>query len=109
MRYGVTDLLDDLAGAQDVNERLAIAVTLWQATSHLLLTAAGHWSGGGKWLHREVAHFDELGGTTFASALADGMRAVALGEIRSMVDIVTAVLDRVGGRLFEGYRANGPG
>ncbi|WP_067677741.1 nucleotidyltransferase domain-containing protein [Nocardia miyunensis] len=107
-RYGITDLLDDLVGSEDENERLAIAVALWQAAAHLLLTANRHWSGGGKWLHRELADFDQVGGTAFGRALMDGVRTAALGEIGPMVEVVTEVLDQVGGRLFEGFRADGP-
>ncbi len=108
MRYKVTDLLDDLAGARDANERLAVGVALWQVTAQLLLTANEHWSGAGKWLHRELADFDRVGGTAFGRTLADGVRAVALGDIDPMERVVTEVLDRVGGRLFEGFRADGP-
>ncbi|MBY8859362.1 nucleotidyltransferase domain-containing protein [Nocardia sp. CA2R105] len=107
-RYGVTDLLDDLAGAQDANERLVVGAALWQATADLLLTANRHWIGGGKWLHRELAAFDQAGGTDFGRTLADGMRAVALGDVDPMTAVVLEVLSQVGGRLFEGFRADGP-
>lgn len=108
MRYAVTDLLDDLAGSREQDERLAIGVALWQATARLLLTANRHWSGAGKWLHRELADFDRAAGTDFGQALADGIRAVALGDIAPMASVVVGMLDRVGGRLFEGFHADGP-
>lgn len=108
MRYEVTDLLDDLAGSHDANERLAIGVALWQATARLLLTANRRWLGGGKWLQRELAAFDQVGGTDFGRTLADGMRAIALGDVDPMTAVVIEVLDQVGGRLFEGFRASGP-
>jgi hypothetical protein len=107
-QYEITDLLDDLAGSPDENERLIIATTLWRATARLLLTGNGRWSGGGKWLHRELAALDQVGGTAFAGALADGVRAVARGDIGPMMLAVTEILDPFGGRMFEGFHADGP-
>ncbi|WP_327118837.1 hypothetical protein OHB12_11590 [Nocardia sp. NBC_01730] len=72
-RYQITDLLDDLTGSEDQNGRLLIAATLWQTTADLLLTGHGRWSGGGKWLRRELAAFDRDTGTEYAQALALGV------------------------------------
>ncbi|WP_039798886.1 nucleotidyltransferase domain-containing protein [Nocardia araoensis] len=107
-RYGITDLFDDLTSSPDENERLLIAVNLWRATADLLLTGHGHWTGSGKWLHRELCSLDRETGTDYAQTLADGVRAVALGAIEPMADIVTQALSTFGGRLFDGFRAEGP-
>ncbi|MFF0491080.1 nucleotidyltransferase domain-containing protein [Nocardia sp. NPDC004068] len=103
-RYRITDLLDDLAGSRDENERLMIAAALWQATADLLLTGHGHWTGGGKWLHRELSTVDP----DFAQALATGMRSVAMGSIEPMTDAVERSLKPFGGRLFHGYHEAAP-
>lgn len=108
-RYRITDLLDDLAGAEDDDERLLIATDLWRATADLLLTGHGRWTGNGKWLHRELAAFDEETGTDYAHALACGVRSVALGAIEPLADVVDQALNGFGGRLFDGFKANGPG
>ncbi|MFI7190276.1 nucleotidyltransferase domain-containing protein [Nocardia nova] len=107
-RYGITDLLDDLAGSHDDNERLLIAVNLWRATADLLLTGHGHWTGSGKWLHRELCSLDRETSTDYSQTLAHGVRSVALGAIEPMADIVTQALNAFGGRLFDGFRAEGP-
>ncbi|MFJ1460750.1 nucleotidyltransferase domain-containing protein [Nocardia sp. N2S4-5] len=107
-RYGLTDLLDDLSGATDQDERLLIGTTLWIQTADLILTGHRHWSAGGKRLQRELVAFDQANGTDYARSLADAVRAVAAGNPAPMATTVTAVLDSFGGRLFDGYRLDGP-
>lgn len=106
-RYGITDRLDDLAGCADDDERLLIAADLWRTTADLLLTGHGHWTGTGKWLHRELAAFDRDTGAEYAKALAHGVRAVARGDTEPIVETVTQVLDIFGGRFFDGFTAPG--
>ncbi|MGI5217662.1 nucleotidyltransferase domain-containing protein [Nocardia sp. CA-290969] len=107
-RYGITDRLDDLAGCVDDDERLLIAADLWRATAELLLTGHARWTGTGKWLHRELATFDRDTGTEYAKALAHGVRAVARGNAEPIAETVTHVLNIFGGRLFDGFTAQGP-
>lgn len=107
-RYRVTDLLDDLAGAQNDDERLLIASTVWQATADLLLAGHSRWSGGGKWLQRELVAFDRDAGTSHARMLAQGMRSAAAGAVEPMAEAVTEALDLFGGPLFHGFKAAGP-
>ena len=98
LRYTITDLLEDLAGAVG-DVRLAVASVLWQEAARLLLTGSGHWSGTGKGLLREVVAYDVAHGTDHASALMDGVRA---GDERLVV-AVERILDAYGGRLFAGF------
>ncbi|WP_280316668.1 nucleotidyltransferase domain-containing protein [Nocardia wallacei] len=107
-RYGLTDLLDDLCGATDPDERLLIGTALWTQTADLILTGNRCWSAGGKRLHRELVAFDRANGTDHARSLADALRAVAGGDAGPMTAVATAVLDTFGGRLFDGYRLDGP-
>ncbi len=107
-RYRSTDLLDDLLGSPDADERLAIAATLWRATADLLVTGHGRWTGDGKWLHREMVALDRDAGTDHAGALGRGVRCVASGDIAPMATAVLRVLDLFGGRLFDGFRVAGP-
>ncbi|MCZ9342988.1 nucleotidyltransferase domain-containing protein, partial [Streptomyces sp. TRM76130] len=46
-RYAITDLLDDLAGSTDQDERLFIATELVRRTGELALAASASWNGGG--------------------------------------------------------------
>ena len=98
LRYTITNLLDDLADASG-DERTAIVSALWQDAARLLLTGAGHWSGTGKGLLRELVAYDESRGTTHARALMDGIRA----EDDGLVMEVDHILAAHGGRLFAGF------
>lgn len=99
VRYGLTDLLDDLAHAVDPGERDVIAVTLWTTAAQNLLFAENRWDGRGKWLLRELRALD--------AATADGWLA-ARNDTAATVAFARTVLDRLGGPLFEGYRATAP-
>ncbi|HZX07633.1 nucleotidyltransferase domain-containing protein [Kribbella sp.] len=103
LRYTITDLLEDLAGAVG-DVRLAIASVLWQEAARLLLTGSGHWSGTGKGLLREVAAYDATHGTDHATALLDGVRA---SDDRLGV-AADRILEPYGGRLFAGFEVSAP-
>lgn len=98
LRYAVTDLLDDLAHSRDGGETVVVAATLWTSAATLALHAGGHWVGSGKWLLRELRAYDP--------ALADRWLA-AHGDPVAVGAFATEALDRVGGPLFDGYRAGG--
>jgi predicted nucleotidyltransferase len=98
LRYTITNLLDDLSDAVG-NERTAIASVLWQDAARLLLTGAGHWSGTGKGLLREVVAYDSTHGTEHAEALMHGVRA----DDDSLAEAVDDILAAYGGRLFDGF------
>jgi hypothetical protein len=97
-RYGLTDLLDDLAGSTDAGETAVICWTIWTQTAELALLLAGTWLGGGKWLLRELRAADP--------ALAAELVA-AMGDPALLTAAADKVLDRAGGRFWAGYRAAG--
>jgi hypothetical protein len=94
-RYGLTDLVDDLAGSTDPGETAVIGWNVWVATAELALIQAGAWLGTAKWLLRELRATD--------ADLADRMVA-AIGDGRQLTDLADQVLDRAGGRFWTGYR-----
>jgi len=97
-RYGLTDLLDDLAGSTDDGETAVICWTLWTRTAQLALLLTGNWLGGGKWLLRELRAADP--------ALAADMIA-AIGSPERLTALADRVLERAGGRRFDGFVASG--
>jgi hypothetical protein len=97
-RYGLSDLLDDLAGSADPGETLVIGWTVFTQTARLALLQAGHWLGGGKWLLRELRDLDP--------GLAARLLA-AVGHPERLTEIADEVLAGTGGRLWEGYRQAG--
>jgi hypothetical protein len=98
-RYGLTDLLDDLAGSADDGEIAVISWTLWRQTAELALLLAGSWLGTGKWLLRELRAGDpELAAELVAS----------IGNPERLTAAADQVLGRAGGRLWAGYRVSAP-
>lgn len=96
LRYGLTDLLDDLRHATDAGERTVIAATVWTETARVALLTAGCWVSQGKWLLRDLREWDPGFAARWLAAREDaGVLAGLAGE----------VLDRAGGPLFDGYRA----
>jgi hypothetical protein len=97
-RYELTDLLDDLTHSGDPAETVTIAATLWTRAAELALHADRHWLDGGKWLLRELRDLD--------AEFADRWIA-AHGDPTQTAVFARDILDRVGGPLFDGYRAAG--
>jgi hypothetical protein len=106
-RYGLTDLLDDLAGHPPPAELAAVATALWQESAELLLAAHRRWGGSGKWLVRELESYDAAQGSTYASRLTDGLREALAGRPEPLTTVVDDALATVGGRLWAGFRAEG--
>jgi len=98
LRYGLTDLLDDLEHSTDPGETTVIAATLWLRAAELALDTAGHWRGGGKWLLRELRDLDP--------GLADQWLA-AHPDPAAVAVFAAQVLHRAGGLLFDGYHSVG--
>jgi hypothetical protein len=98
-RYGLTDLLDDLAGSCGDGEIAVIGWTLWQQTAELALLLAGSWLGTGKWLLRELRAADP--------AVAAALLASA-GNPERLTAVADQVLSRAGGRLWASYRVSAP-
>lgn len=107
MRYGVTDLLDDLTHAGDAAERVATAMVLAQEAQRLLLLGSRHWVGTGKWLTRELADLDRALGTSWVTRFTGALVEAANGDVAALLAVTSDVLDRNGGPLFEGYSARG--
>jgi hypothetical protein len=107
LRYKITDLLEDLIGADSNDVRTAVASVLWQDAATLLLTGARRWTGTGKGLLRELASYDAEHATDYATALPAAMRAAATGDPEALTTAVDAILNPHGGRLFAGFHLSG--
>ncbi|MFD7614453.1 nucleotidyltransferase domain-containing protein [Streptomyces sp. NPDC059828] len=102
-RYAITDLLDDLAACADPGERLFVGMELVRRTGELALALAGSWNGGGKWLARRLEH----AAPGLTKRLHDGARLALEGQTEQLIGVVDEVLERAGGRLWEGYKRGG--
>ncbi|MFG1710081.1 cupin domain-containing protein [Nonomuraea sp. M3C6] len=97
-RYALSDLLDDLSGTTDPGEQAFIRWEVVQATARTALGVGRRWQGSGKWLLRELRAHDPVLADELLSAHEDPVRLAA---------VASDVLERAGGRLWEGYRAEG--
>jgi hypothetical protein len=105
MRYGLTDLLDDMAGCDDESELVYIAGAVVKDVSVLALAVAGRWSAGGKALARELGALDP----DLLERLVNGHRHVVVyGDTAVLHRAAVDVLVRAGGALMVGYRAVAP-
>lgn len=102
-RYALTDLLDDLHGCRDEDERLCIVMELAQRVGELALLIHGSWLGGGKWLARRL-HSNIPG---LAQRLTAAVRAALAGEPGELRALVDDVLNQAGGHLWDGYSQSG--
>lgn len=102
-RYALSDLVDDLRGAAPGPVGAAIAVEAWRCTADLVLAVHGHWTGGGKWLARELLALDEVAGTSWATTLHESLQRAVAGDTKPLERAADAALSEVGGRLWDGH------
>ncbi len=100
-RYAITDMLDDLIGAEVYEEELFIINELSEKIINFILVNRGHWMGRGKWLPKLLKKLDE----ELYIGLIDAMNTFYKeNDKQFFIDFVTKELNKYGGRLFEGYR-----
>ncbi|UMP05048.1 nucleotidyltransferase domain-containing protein [Amycolatopsis sp. EV170708-02-1] len=104
-RYLITDLLDDLDGADDPDELVFVADRLLIAVAELILLMGGRWRSHGKWLLRRLREADPK---TCRELLLGYRQVVCAGDPTLLRQVVAVVLDGVGGRLLVGYRRDAP-
>ena len=108
LRYQLTDQVDDLADMVTGPVGDAIAVEVWRLTAELLLASDAAWTGGAKWLIREVAALDVRLGTDFADRLHTGLHAALAGNRSPLSALAEDALGRVGGPLWAGFSLEAP-
>lgn len=97
-RYGLSDLLDDLAGSTDPGEIAIISWNVLHEAAELALLLDGCWLGTSKWLLRELRAAEPRLAEDLVDARDDPERLAILAG---------RVLARAGGRLWAGYRRPG--
>jgi hypothetical protein len=104
-RYRITDLLDDLRGAQDPDRIGVIGAALLESSADLLLAGSRHWVGTGKALVTELERFDAVSRGTWQADLLGAVRSAWAGDPGPIEKVSEQILNQFGGPLFEGYRA----
>lgn len=59
LRYTITDMIDDLVGAEVYEEEMFIVNELSEKIINFILINNGQWMGRGKWLPKLLRKFDE--------------------------------------------------
>jgi predicted nucleotidyltransferase len=107
MRYGLTDILDDLADCTEPVMTAAVAFATWEQAVRLLLAVDGRWWGTGKWLVRELRAYDAAHRTSYALRLHAALVSAVERDPVLLTVVAEEILERAGGRLWAGYRAEG--
>jgi predicted nucleotidyltransferase len=104
-RYIVTDLAEDLRGGGTPGEIIAIAARLHDVLAELVLRTAGHWSGTGKQLARELEALNPGLALRFEHAFGALFRH---GHAAQLLGLVEELLAPLGGPAAAGYRREAP-
>jgi hypothetical protein len=99
-RYAITDLLDDLIGANKFEEQMFIIHELSEKICNFVLVNRGQWMGRGKWIPRLIRKLDEEFYNDIMISLEQFYR---FKDKEPFIDVVLGELGKYGGRLFEGY------
>jgi predicted nucleotidyltransferase len=98
-RFDLTSMLEDLEGSGDQTDALLVAGGIFHITAALILASHRRWLGQGRWLNRSLRDCAPKQAEELAGALNTLSRN---GDRMELVRLADAVLDQVGGRLFEG-------
>lgn len=104
-RYWLSDLIDDLKGADDTAKRNAILALLHDRLGDFHLRAAGQWSGFGKALLRCLKNEDPIYTDRFERVFADAFEGK---DTKGVLDLAEETLRPHGGPMWEGYRSAAP-
>ncbi|WP_332633918.1 nucleotidyltransferase domain-containing protein [Halalkalibacter flavus] len=101
MRFMITDLLDDLNSYTNDKEKMFVAYKLFDIVAEFVLRANGHWIGYGKWMYRSLLRFDKHFCERYVEVFHIFLKT---GNSEPLSTLIDKVLERHGGRLFEGYK-----
>lgn len=104
-RYWISDLVDDLEGAESAAVRNATLALLHDRLGDFHLRAAGKWSGVGKALLRCLRADDVGYAERFETAFTTAFEGKGVAPVLALVK---ETLAPHGGALWEGYRAAAP-
>lgn len=105
MRYGLTDLLDDLREPRSREELIGTATRLYGQLADYYLRRGGHWSGAGKAIPRVLQRVNADFSTHFTHAFD---QLFTHSDIGAVVDLAESVLNVAGGPLFDGFMMKAP-
>lgn len=105
IRYGLTDLIDDLRAPRSRELAIGAAVRLYSALGDAILRLNGHWSAQGKSIPWRLEQVDPKLAQQFNEAFD---AAFVQSDFDGIVHLTEDVLRPYGGLLFDGYRIDAP-
>ena len=99
-RYMLTNIIDDLIGCNDFEQQIFIVNQMIEYACNIILVTNGHWEAKGKWIQKRMKEFDPQIYKEMITALNTFYKNEDKGPL---IRFVEKELDKVGGRLFEGY------
>ncbi|MGC1308246.1 MAG: nucleotidyltransferase domain-containing protein [Phormidesmis sp.] len=104
-RYAITDILDDLHEPRSRAEQIASATVLFSQLSNHFLRSRQLWSAKGKTIPRRLREVD----TEFSIRFEESFQELfTTGHATQVITLAKEVLERNGGRLFEGHKLAAP-
>jgi hypothetical protein len=104
-RYFITDVVEDLRAPRSMPEFHASVSRLHEMLANHYCRSRGLWSAKGKAIVRRLQHIDALYAEAFLSAFHG---AWASADSTAVIALCEATLQKDGGFLFDGYRADAP-
>jgi Nucleotidyltransferase domain len=99
-RYFLTDAVDDLIGSTKRGESIFIANSIGELLHEFVLRSNRHWIGSSKWIVRALHEYDPQFAKEFVNAFE---HFYSKDDKMEIVRLVESVLQKHGGRLFEGF------
>ena len=100
-RYTISGLMDDLRGAEQRAERIAVATVLYALLAQHVFRRRGTWSAHGKTILRRLRPLDAALAHDYETAFAN---TFAHDEIDPLLALCERIIAPDGGYLFAGYR-----
>lgn len=104
LRYGISDLLDDLRSPRNDFESKAIVGKLHEQLGDFWFRAQGRWSAFAKHIPRRMQKLDPV----FAEAWNRAFDAAFAGHNEELIVLAENILTSYGGCIFDGYRRDAP-
>jgi ribosomal protein S18 acetylase RimI-like enzyme/predicted nucleotidyltransferase len=104
LRYGISDLLDDLRSPRNDFELKTIVGKLHEQLGDFWFRAQDRWSASGKHIPRRMQKLDP----SFAESWVKAFNAALSGKTIEIIALAENVLSKYGGYIFDGYRRDAP-
>jgi hypothetical protein len=105
LRYGVTDLVDDIRAPRSSEELTAAGAKLFEALANYYLRTRGLWSATGKSIPRALKRADAALSVRYYRSFE---ALFTHGEVGPVIALAEGLLEPDGGPLFDGYRLDAP-